>query len=48
MTGKLENMGNEPGKCPPKGAGEGSILDRSVRLRTKNEPIVSRNIFHRA
>jgi len=25
VTGKLESMGNDPGKRPPKGAGEGSI-----------------------
>ncbi len=48
MTGKLESMGNDPGKRPPKGAGEGSIRDRSVRLITKNEPVVGRNIIHRA
>ena len=46
-------MGNDPGKRPPKGAGEGSIRDRSVRLKTKNEPVVvmpmlGRNIIHRA
>ncbi len=39
---------NEPGKRPPKGAGERSIRNRSVRLKTKNEPVVSRNIYHRA
>ena len=40
-------MGNEPGKRPPKGAGEGIIQKRSVILK-KNEPVVSRNIYHRA
>ena len=37
-------MWNKPGKRLPKGAGEGSIQDRSVRLKIKNEPVVSRNI----
>jgi len=31
----------------PKGAGEGTIQKRSVILK-KNEPVVGRNIFHRA
>ncbi len=48
MTGRLESMENNPGKRPPKGAGEGSIQKRSVILKTKNEPVVSRNIYHRA
>ena len=48
MAGRLEGMGNDPGKRPPKGAGEGIMQKRSVRLKTKNEPVVSRNIFHRA
>ena len=48
MTGKLESMKNKPGERPPQGAGEGSIRDRSVRLITKNEPVVGRNIIHRA
>ena len=41
-------MGNEQGKRPPQGAGSGSIQNRSVRLNTKNEPVVGRNIYHRA
>ena len=41
-------MENNPGKRPPKGAGERIIQKRSVILKTKNEPVVSRNIFHRA
>ena len=48
MTGRLEGMRKDPGKRPPKGAGEGIIQKRSVRLKTKNEPVVGRNIFHRA
>ena len=45
---KAGKYGDNPGKRPPKGAGEGSIQKRSVILKTKNEPVVSRNIFHRA
>ena len=41
-------MRKEPGKRPPQGAGSGIIQNRSVRLNTKNEPVVGRNIFHRA
>lgn len=41
-------MQNEPGKRLPKGAGEGCIRDRSVRLKIKNEPVVREDIFHRA
>ena len=48
MTGRLESMGNNPGKRPPKGASEGTIQKKSVILKTKNEPVAGRNIFHRA
>ena len=48
MTGQLEGMWMEPGKRPPQGAGLRSVQNRSVRLKTKNEPVVGRNIFHRA
>ena len=48
MTGKLKVMRNEPGKRPPKGAGLWIVQNKSVRLKTKNEPVVGRNIFHRA
>jgi len=48
VTGKLESMKNKPGKRPPQGAGEGNIQNRSVELKIKNEPIVGRNIIHRA
>lgn len=41
-------MGKEPGKRPPKGAGEGTIQRKSVILKTKNEPVADRNIYHRA
>ena len=41
-------MRNEPGKRPPKGAGEGNKQKKSVRINTKNEPVVGRNIFQRA
>ena len=48
MTGKLKGMRKEPGKRPPKGAGPGIVRKKSVRIKTKNEPVVGRNIFHRA
>lgn len=41
-------MRNRPGKHPSEGAGKGIRPDRSVTTRTKNEPVVGRNIFHRA
>ena len=48
MTGQLEGMWMEPGKRPPQGAGLRSVQNRSVRLKTKNEPVVGRNIYLRA
>ena len=48
MTGKLKGKRNRPGKRPLKGAGLWIVQNRSVRLKTKNEPVVGRNIFHRA
>lgn len=48
MTGQLEVMWMEPGKRPPQGAGLRSVQNRSVRLKTKNEPVVGRNIYLRA
>ena len=48
VTGKLKAMRNEPGKRPPKGAGKGVMQIKSVRINTKNEPVVGRNIFQRA
>ena len=48
MTGKLKGIRNELGKRPPKGAGLWIVQNRSVRLKTKNEPVVGRNNFHRA
>ena len=48
VTGKLKAMRNEPGKRPSKGAGKGVMQIKSVRINTKNEPVVGRNIFHRA
>ena len=41
-------MRNEPGKRPLKGAGKGIMQIKSVRINTKNEPVVGRNIFQRA
>ena len=41
-------MRNEPGKRPLKGAGKGVMQIKSVRINTKNEPVVGRNIFQRA
>ena len=41
-------MWMEPGKRPPQGAGLQSVQNRSVRLKTKNEPVVGRNIYLRA
>ena len=48
VTGKLKALGNEPGKRPLKGAGKGSMQNKSVRINTNNEPVVGRNIYHRA
>ena len=48
MTGKLGGMEGGPGKRPPQGAGPGSIPIKSAILNTKNEPVVGRNIYHRA
>ena len=48
MTGKLSCMRKEQGKRPPQGAGFGIVQNKSVRINTKNEPVVGRNIFHRA
>ena len=48
VTGKLKAMRNEPGKRPLKGAGKGIMQIKSVRINTKNEPVVGRNIFQRA
>ena len=48
VTGKLEGMGRRPGKRLPQGAGPGSIPIKSAILNTKNEPVVGRNIHHRA
>lgn len=45
---KAERYEGQAGKRPPKGAGLWNIQDRSVRLKTKDEPVVGRNIFHRA
>ena len=48
VTGKLKAWRNKPGKRPPKGAGKGIMPIKSVRINTKNEPVVGRNIYHRA
>ena len=48
MAGKLKSMRNRPEKRPPQGAGLRSIQNRSVKLKTKNEPVVGRNNYHRA
>ena len=48
MTGRLEDMWSSLGKRPPQGASLESMENRSVRLNRKNEPVVGRNIFHRA
>ena len=48
VTGKLSCMRKERGKRPPQGAGFGIVQNKSVRINTKNEPVVGRNIFHRA
>ena len=48
VIGKLKAWRNRPGKRPPKGAGKGDLQNKSVRIDTKNEPVVGRNIFHRA
>ena len=48
VTGKLKAMRNEPGKRPLKGAGKGIMQIKSVRINTKNEPVVGRKIFQRA
>ena len=48
VTGKLKAMRNEPGKRPLKGAGKGIMQIKSVRINTKNEPVIGRNIFQRA
>lgn len=45
---KLRTWKNKPGKRPPEGAGKGTMSIKSVRINTKNEPVVGRNIFHRA
>lgn len=45
---KAERYEGQAGKRPPQGAGLRSIQKRSVRLKIKNEPVVGRNIFHRA
>ena len=48
VTGKLKAWRNKPGKRPPKGAGKGNMQNKSVRINTKNEPVVGRNYHHRA
>ncbi len=45
---KLNCMRKDRGKRLPKGAGSGIVQNESVRFNTKNEPVVGRNIFHRA
>lgn len=45
---KAERYEKWTGKRPPKGAGLRIVQNRSVRLKTKNEPVVGRNNFHRA
>ena len=40
-------MRNRPGKHPPEGAGKGIRPNKSVIPKTKNEPVIGRNIFHR-
>ena len=48
VAGKLKAMRNELGKRPPEGAGKWVMRTKSVRINTKNEPVVGRNIYHRA
>ena len=48
VTGKLKAWRNKLGKRPPEGAGKGNMQNKSVRINTKNEPVVGRNIFQRA
>ncbi len=40
--------GEQAGKRPPQGAGPGDMPVESAILKTKNEPVAGRNIFHRA
>ena len=48
VTGKLKAWRNKLGKRPPEGAGKGIMQNKSVRINTKNEPVVGRNYHHRA
>ena len=41
-------MRNEPGKRPLKGAGKGIMQIKSVRINTKNEPVVGSHKVHEA
>ena len=45
---KAGRYGKGTGKRPPEGAVLEAMPVRSVRLNTKDEPVVGKNIFHRA
>lgn len=45
---KAERQEERVGKASAARRRPGIMHDRSVRLNTKNEPVVGRNIFHRA